>query len=244
VRHDGRVRRRRSGGVASALLGAGLVAALACGCGTASEPSPPTGVDQLVIPTPSVDPGDFVRRIDNPWLPYAAGAVWEYTVRIDSLDYLRSVTVLAEPALVAGVEATVVETVTAPQPIGTPSRTRDYFAQDRHGNVWWFGREGEWQAGEDGAEAGLAMPAHPRVGDGWRKAFLAGVVEDQTEVTALDAAFDTPAGSFKDVLQLQTSSPLEPDRGTQDSYARGVGLVRTVATDGPASLAVLVSGPP
>ena len=239
VRHDERVRRRRSGIVSSALL----VAALACGCGTASEPSPPTGVDQLVIPTPSPDPGDFVRRIDNPWLPYAAGAVWHYTVRIDSLDYDRSVTVLAEPAAVAGVETTVVETLTVPEPRGTPIRTRDYFAQDRQGNVWWFGREGEWQAGEDGAEAGLAMPRQPRIGDGWRTAYVAGVVEDRTEVTSLDAAFATPAGSFTGVLQLQTSSPLHPLRGTQDSYARGVGLVRTVATEGPANLAVLVSGP-
>ena len=46
-----------------------LVALLAFGCGTASEPSPPSGVDELTIPTPSVDPGDFVERIDNPWLP-------------------------------------------------------------------------------------------------------------------------------------------------------------------------------
>jgi len=243
VRHDGRVRRRRSGVVSSALL----VAALACGCGTASEPSPPTGVDQLVIPTPSVDPGDFVGRIDNPWLPYAAGAEWRYTLRYDSQDFTRSIAVLAEPVTVAGVVATVVETVTAPELAGelagTPSRTRDYFAQDRSGNVWWFGREGEWQAGEDGAQAGLAMPRHPRVGDGWRRAYLAGVVEDRTEITAVDAELTVPAGSFDDVLQLQTSSPLEPGRGSLDSYARGVGLVRTVATDGPAYLAVLVSGP-
>ena len=43
----------------------------------------------------------------------------------------------------------------------------DYYAQDSAGNVWWFGREGEWRAGEDGAEAGIAMLAKPRVGDGY-----------------------------------------------------------------------------
>ena len=43
------------------------------GCGSASEPSPPTGIDELVIPTPSIDPADFVDRVDSPWLPLAAG---------------------------------------------------------------------------------------------------------------------------------------------------------------------------
>jgi hypothetical protein len=236
VRHDGRVRRRRSGGVAATLL----VAALASGCGTASEPSPPTGVDQLVIPTPSVDPQDFVEGIDNPWLPLAPGATWSYRVSgtpggVD--DEALTVTVRDQPETVAGVAATVVDTR------GPAGDRTDFYAQDRGGNVWWLGRDGVWRAGDDGAEAGLAMPRHPRIGDGWRTAFLAGVVEDHTEVTATDAAFTTPAGSFTGAVQLETASPLEPDRSTQDSYARGVGLVRTVATDGPAYLAVLVSGP-
>ncbi len=33
--------------------------------------------------------------------------------------------------------------------------------------MWWFGREGEWSAGVDGAEAGLLMADTPRVGDGY-----------------------------------------------------------------------------
>ena len=62
----------------------------------------------------------------------------------------------------------------------------DFFAQDRDGNVWWLGRAGEWEAGVDGARAGLVVPADPRVGDGYRMALLEGVVEDRAEVTAVD----------------------------------------------------------
>jgi hypothetical protein len=45
------------------------------------------------------------------------------------------------------------------------------------------------------------------------------------------------------VVELDTSSPLEPDGDTQDAYAHGIGLVQTVALEGPVQLAVLVSGP-
>jgi hypothetical protein len=243
VRHDGRVRRRGSAGVGSAVVSVLLglvVAVLASGCGTASEPSPPTGVDELVVPTPSVDPQDFVDGVDNPWLPLAAGATWAYRVTGTPggvASGTLTVTVRDETARVAGLMATVVDTD------GPTGDRTDYYAQDRAGNVWWVGREGVWQAGESGAEAGLAMPRHPRVGDGWRRGYLVGVVEDRSEVTALDATVTTPAGSYEGVAELRTSSPLDPERATEDSYARGVGLVRTVAVDAPAYVVDLLSGP-
>ena len=43
-----------------------------CGVGEPRSIDPP-GVDELEIPTPSPDPADFVRAIDNPWLPLRAG---------------------------------------------------------------------------------------------------------------------------------------------------------------------------
>jgi hypothetical protein len=217
-----------------------VVAVLTAGCGTASESSPPTGVDQLVVPTPSVDPRDFVEGIDNPWLPLAAGARWTYRLTgTPGGDAGGTVTVAVgdRTETVAGVRASVVETD------GPTGVSTDYYAQDRAGNVWWLGREGVWRAGQAGAEAGLAMPRRPRVGDGWRRGYLAGVVEDRCEVLALDAKVTTPAGSYEGVLQLRSGSPLAPDRDTEDSYARGVGLVRTVSVEGPAYVVDLVSGP-
>ena len=40
-------------------------------------------------------------------------------------------------------------------------------------------KEGSWEAGVDGAEAGISMPAHPRVGMEYRQEHCAGHAEDR-----------------------------------------------------------------
>jgi hypothetical protein len=177
------------------------------GCGTASAPSPPAGVDELVIPTPSPDPADFVDRVDNPWFPLEPGTRATYDVADAHGNHLLLVTVEPGPT-VAGVPTT------ARVSRERGSRVVDWYAQDDRGNVWWFGRAGEWAAGTDGAEAGLAMAATPRVGDGYRTAYAKGVVEDTAEVVSVSG----------DQLVVEVRSPLRP--GTSElTYERGTGLV-------------------
>ena len=200
-----------------ALLVIALLTVLA-GCGNASAPSPPTGVDELVVPTPSPDPDDFVAVVDNLWLPLPAGRTWTYQVVDAAGTHAVTVTVAAGPE-VAGVATT------ARVSTEEGTATRDWFAQDQAGNVWWFGREGEWRAGVDGAQAGLAMPANPRVGDGYRTAYQPGVVEDVAEVEALDGSATVPAGSYDDLLVTRVTTRLEPGSSREQSWARGVGLV-------------------
>jgi hypothetical protein len=194
------------------------VAGGAAGCGTASDPSPPTGVDELTIPTPSPDPDDFVDTVDNPWLPLTAGRTWTYAVVDASGAHDLEVRVTSGPE-VAGVPTT------ARVSTQDGRTTTDWFAQDTDGNVWWFGRAGEWTAGTGDAEAGLAMPAHPRIGDGYRAAYLPGVVEDTTTVVALTGSEAVPAGTFDDLLVTDERSALHPGVVRQRSWARGVGLV-------------------
>ena len=119
----------------------------------------------------------------------------------------------------------------------------DYYAQDRRGNVWWFGREGVWLAGEDGAQAGLAMPATPRLGDGWRAAYDEDVVDVRMTVETTSQTVATPAGRYDHVLGLDITSPLEPGITRRAYYARGVGLVEEISTDRPSYLAELQSPP-
>ena len=233
VRDDGRVARRAKW---YAALAVGLVVG-AGGCGAASPDSPPSGVDELVIPTPSPDPDDFVRGIDNPWLALEPGTTWRYTVTGATSGTLV-ITVEDTTQDVAGVVTTA---VTRTEPTG--DEVVDFYAQDRRGNVWWFGREGVWLAGEDGAQAGLAMPATPRLGDGWRAAYDADVVDVRMTVETRGQTIDTPAGRFSHVVALDITSPLEPGMARRASYERGVGLVEEISTDGPVYVAELQSPP-
>ncbi len=182
-----------------------LLGGAATGCGSGSDPSPPTGVDALVIPTPSVDPDDFVTGVDNPWLPLPVGATWEYDVTGDQPG-TATVTTLDGPE-VEGVATTAVRTELVPD-AGDRTVATDFYAQDERGNVWWFGREDEWLAGEGGAEAGLVMADDPRVGDGYRQAFATGVVDLRAEVLSI--------GDGR--VSVEVTSPLT-DRTVVSSYA-------------------------
>ena len=192
-----------------------LVPSLA-GCGTASAPSPPAGVDELVIPTPSPDPADFVATVDNPWFPLPLGARQVYDVTDTGGSHPLVVTVAPGP-VVAGV-GTVARVQTE-----QGRRTVDLYAQDDRGNVWWFGREGEWTAGTDGAEAGLVVAATPRVGDGYRMAYAAGVVEDRATVETV----------ADDLVTVVVRSALQPGASTEVAYQRGTGLESAKAVAGP-----------
>lgn len=225
----GRVRRRASG-VAAALAGAVVVVVSLAGCGVGDPATvDPSGVDGLVIPTPSPDPADFVRGVDNPWLPLEPGSRWRYRVVVDGAVVQRvTVSVADGTEEVAGVPATVVRQVVRGAGGGPVHRSREWFAQDVDGNVWHLGTAGSWRAGVDGAQAGLAMPATPRVGDGFEREHAPGVAEDRVRVLSLDAEATVPAGTFTPVVETVVTTPLDEGREERAYHARGVGLVREV----------------
>ena len=100
--------------------------------------------------------------------------------------------------------------------------TDDWYAQDKEGNVWYFGEDtasiqngkkdtsGSFEAGRDGADAGIAMPAHPTVGLTYREEYYAGHAEDRSEVLALDQQVEAPAGHFTGAILTDDTSPIEP----------------------------------
>ncbi len=227
--------RRHRHRVVASLAGLLVVA----GCGSAPGTSPPSGVDQLVIPTPSPDPGDFVPGVDNPWFPLVPGGSWTRELTGTGAVPQRPgggsresvpapaevlVEVLRETRVVAGVETTPVRTTLLDRR-GEALETRvELYAQDREGNVWAFGEPGAWQAGTLGAEAGLAMPATPRVGDGFVRARVPGTGEYRVRVQFSPTAVSVPAGHYTDLVQTLETGP-DGEGEWEVDYARGVGEV-------------------
>ena len=226
-------------GLPRGVLGLALSGLLLTACGGAGAPgtTAPTGVDGLVVPTPSPDPDDFVPRIDNTYLPLVPGSTWTYESRSSTGTETITVTVTDETRMVAGVETTVVHDEVRDARGKLVEDTYDWFAQDRAGNVWYFGEdttaydeeeistEGSWEAGVDGAMAGVAMLAAPRIGDGYRQEFREGVAEDQGEVLRISVTLELDTESYDDVLVTSDTTPLEPELEERKYYAPGIGLV-------------------
>jgi hypothetical protein len=120
-------------------------------------------------------------------------------------------------------------------------KTTDWYAQDDRGNVWYFGEDSEeytngvvtstqgtWEAGVDGAQPGIVMQAHPRVGMAYRQESRPGVAEDRAKILRLGAARRVPLGSYDHVLLTYDTDPLNPDKIERKWYARGVGMIAAV----------------
>jgi hypothetical protein len=213
--------RRAAGAVRLAGLVLGAVATTSCGGVGQPATYDPTGVDGLVVPTPSPDPVDFAADVDNPWfLPSSGPRLYVVeeggeevgTVRVEAGGEER----------VAGLEATSVVTRTQ---VGGEERstTTRWYAQDESGNVWLVGEDtdrGVWRAGEAGARAGLAMPAEPRLGDAWVTAKVPGAVADAVRVDETDPA------------TVRTTEVDGDGTRTENVYAAGRGLVESVTAEG------------
>jgi hypothetical protein len=131
-------------------------------------------------------------------------------------------------------------------------KTFDWYAQDKNGNVWYFGEnskeykngkvstEASWEAGKDGAEPGVIMQAHPKVGRTYRQEYLKGVAEDMAKVLDLNGSVTVPYSSFNHVLVTKEWSPLEPGVVAHKYYAAGGGDVKEVAVKGPLETLELV----
>ena len=215
---------------------AAVLLTTACGPGALPDEYPETGVDGLTIPTPSPDPDDFVVGVDNPWLPASPGTTWTYEVSGGPGDRLV-VTVLPDRREVAGVATTVLHHELTDD--GAVVETGDlYLAEDDDGNVWSFGAVTDglgWEAGVDGAEAGLFLPAEPREGDGFAPGEAPGVTDVLT-VLDVDAEIDLEVTDEDTALLVERTSAEDPgDPATSRTWSvEGVGPV--LVTTGPSPL--------
>jgi hypothetical protein len=202
-----------------------------------------------------LDPAEFTPRIDNPYWPMAPGSRWVYReVHPGGPTERVVVTVTDRTKKIAnGVEARVVRDVVSED--GVPTEvTDDYYAQDSAGNIWYLGEAtteyengkpvttaGSFEAGVDGAQPGIIMPANPQPGQSYRQEYYAGEAEDKGSIVSLDEQVESPFGHFTDVVMTRDTNPLEPKVLEFKFYARGVGPVTTVGVSGGSKIEELVS---
>jgi hypothetical protein len=203
----------------------------------------PRGSEQVRL-----NPSDFTTHIDNPWWPMRVGSRWIYRETDPTGANQRVVvTVTRRTKKIAnGIAARVVHDVVT-EDGEFVEVTDDWYAQDRCGNIWYLGEatkeyengkvvstEGSFEAGVDGAQAGVIMPAKPRVGLSYRQEYYAGHAEDRAAVVSLGEQAEVPFGYFKKskVLMTRDLNPLEPKILEFKFYAREIGPVLAVGVSG------------
>jgi hypothetical protein len=192
----------------------------------------------------------YTTHIDNPYLPMRPGTRSVY--REGRQRIVVRVTHRTRQ-VAAGIVGRVVRD-TATENGQVVEDTFDWYAQDAKGNVWYLGedttefkdgkpvsKEGSWEAGVDGARAGIVMLAHPRVGRRYRQEHYPGHAMDGAKVLSLGEQAEVPAGHFRHVLLTKEFNPLEPRVLEYKLYARGVGMVLAVGVSGNADREELLS---
>ena len=125
--------------------------------------------------------------------------------------------------------------------------TRDYFAQDDDGNVYYMGEDvdeyshgkitghsGAWLFGKDTQRLGLLMPSHPKVGDNFKSEDAPPITWEVDEVVSLSETATAPAGTFQNCLKIKERAS---DGDTEYKiYAPDIGCVEEIEGKSPLPL--------
>lgn len=213
---------------------------LAALTGAGAQPSDlPRGREHV-----NLDPADFTTKIDNSYYPLRPGdrKVWRESAPDGTRQKIVDRVTNRTKLITNGVRARVVIAAVTNRAGKLVEYTEEWFAQDRTGNVWYFGedtykiengkknREGSFEAGVDGAEPGVQMPAHPKVGMVFRLegAYKTGAA-DHTEILSVGKEqVEVPYGHFRKVIMNRDFSPLNPKGAELWFYAKGVGGVLAI----------------
>src|SRR5712671_875683 len=194
---------------------------------------------------PVIDPANFVTTIDNPYFPLVPGTTFIYEDHFGGSLMRDEFAVTHNTRVLDGVTCVEVHDSVFTNGALTED-TLDWFAQDRDGNVWYFGEntqeledglittiDGTFMAGVNGDKPGIVMKTHPAIGDFYRQEFSLANAEDFADTLSLTESVTVPAGTFHNCLKSQETTPLETDLLEHKFFAPGVGNVLTVdATTG------------
>jgi hypothetical protein len=233
-------------------IAAGIAFLLATGCNNpfSSEKKEKRQIDTSYNPV--IKPENFVARIDNNYSPMKPGTKYIYRGATEDGIERNEVSITHQTKTILGVVCTIVEDKVWLNEQLVES-TLDWYAQDKDGNVWYFGEdskeykngnvvstEGSWEAGVDGAKPGIIMKANPQVGDSYRQEYLFNEAEDMAEVLGLNESANVPYGTFTNCLKTKDWSPLETDVIENKYYLPGIGFVMSKTVKGDMDTVELV----
>jgi hypothetical protein len=248
---NGRLRRAAPlttmGTLALAVVALGATSGVASSSPAAAASTSQSASELAPIHTPykpHIAPANFVRRVDNPLLPFIPGTRIHFEGVSGKTPQTDVELVLHRTKRILGIRCTVVRD-TVSQHGRAVERTFDYYAQDKQGNVWYMGElslerqhgrlvkaSDSWQSGVNGGKPGIIMPAHPRRGDAYRQEFFPpGKALDEARVVGFRGPVTVPDGTFKRVLVTLERSPLEPQT-EKKYYAPGVGEIKEKVVKG------------
>lgn len=228
------------------LMIAGCSADRANSLGGSAPLAPGAATTSTLTATPRfpASPSGWVSGLSNPYLGFERGRVFHYRAETPEGVETAVIEVTRDTRTIQGVVTTVVHDQVALNG-SLIEDTFDWYAQDTDGNVWYFGEDskqmdhgvvigtaGSWEAGVNGAQAGIIMLAEPKVGTRYRQEYAAGVAEDMARVQSLSRFVQVPYGSFDNCLQTFEWTPLDRSVREYKYYARGVGLVLTTEDKG------------
>src|SRR5262249_55868501 len=199
----------------------------------------------VAVETDDINPADFTTQIDNPFLPLIPGTTFILKGLKEGSKLRDRFAVTDRTIVIDGVTCVVVHDKVFVQDV-LQEDTFDYFAQDKDGNVWYFGEdtkeldtrgrvvttEGTWRAGVNGARPGIIMEAHPKVGDHYFQENAAPIAQDEAIVLNLHEIVAVPVGRFTNCLQTKEFTQLEPGNIEHKFYARRVGFIYGIVVKG------------
>jgi hypothetical protein len=245
--------KRRPRATISAGVALVLIAATGSGCGTSrgADSTSSSGTATSPAPihgtySPSITPANFGGPVDNRYFPLKPDTRLHYVgvAEDGKTRQVDDVVVTRKTKQILGVACTAVrDTVSSRK--GPVERTYDFYAEDKQGNVWYFGEDSRsyrngrfvkagdsWEAGIDGAKPGIIMEAHPKRGDTYRQEYYPGHAEDQARVLGSGGPVKVRYRSFRHTLAAIERSHLEPRIRETKYYAAGVGEIKSQEMNG------------
>jgi len=242
--------RRQSSITASIILITTALWLVGCsreGARNSSAPLAPDAVGRTADPNetrialPFVS-ANFVGGVQNPYFPLVPGTTYSYRQETPDGVETNEVEVTHDTKVILGVTTAVVHDRVFLEG-SLKEDTFDWYAADKDGNVWYFGEDtrelgppvsttGSWEAGKDGAQAGVIMLAHPKIGDTYFQENAPGVVADQARVKSLTESVTVPYGTFAPCIKTQEWTPLESGNRAFKLYAPEIGIVMEIPNHG------------